>query len=35
VSQQEERSAYVTHFNDPCELLDVPKPLDADPAGVK
>jgi type II restriction/modification system DNA methylase subunit YeeA len=32
-SRQKERSAYVTHFTDLCELLGVDKPLDADPAG--
>ena len=32
-SRQKERSAYVTHFNDLCEVLGVPKPLDADPTG--
>ena len=32
-SQQKERSAYVTHFNDLCEVLGVPKPLDVDPTG--
>lgn len=30
-----ERSAAQTHFNDLCELLGVPKPLDYDPAGVQ
>jgi hypothetical protein len=33
-SRQKERSAYVTHFNDLCDLLNVPKPLDADPTGT-
>src|SRR5680860_1744371 len=32
-SRQKERSAYVTHFNDLCELLGVEKPLDQDPTG--
>lgn len=32
-SQQKERSAHVTHFNDLCEVLGVRKPLDADPTG--
>ena len=32
-SRQKERSAYVTHVNDLCELLGVEKPLDADPTG--
>ncbi len=32
-SRQKERSAYVTHFNDLCELLGVDKPLDQDPTG--
>jgi hypothetical protein len=32
-SRQKERSAYVTHFNDLCDVLRVPKPLDADPTG--
>lgn len=30
-----ERSAAQTHFNDLCEILGVPKPLDYDPAGVQ
>ncbi len=32
-SRQKERSAYVTHFNDLCELLGAEKPLDQDPIG--
>jgi hypothetical protein len=34
LARQKERSAYVTHFNDLCEALGVPTPLDANPAGV-
>jgi hypothetical protein len=28
-----ERAASQSHFNDLCELLEVPKPLDVDPTG--
>jgi len=33
LSTLRERSASQSHFNDLCELLEVPKPTDVDPDG--
>jgi hypothetical protein len=32
--EQKERSVAQSHFNDLCDLIDHPKPLEADPTGA-